>query len=277
MISGDETQQLNAEPDIVPGPISDASSSGKKRLDPDDDSDRTSNKRLHVSDSPEPQPSCRTCNTSDHTTEDCQISSASKKKSVHDPVSKTTALGARRVSVSTLAKIPLQINGKELKAVFDSGSELSIIRESVATPIIGKRTLVNTLLCGNGKSRIASQMILETICIVDKRVLKIQFYVVPDKMTTSDITIGMNLLVNKPALIVKVTAKGARLVNKPELKNVGTSNPLLELAFDDETSNEELKQLRTLVCKYEHLFPDGFMKRSAMLQSIKEQAKLNQP
>ncbi|GBP92949.1 hypothetical protein EVAR_84052_1 [Eumeta japonica] len=102
----------------------------------------------------------------------------------------------RRVDACSVKQVSSQLThlGQSYNFCFDSGSECSLIKETLANKFGGKRlgSLVTLLGIGNADVNSTCQ-ILSEICI-DDNVIELLFHVVPDDAINSDIIIGRDLI-----------------------------------------------------------------------------------
>ncbi|GBP37921.1 hypothetical protein EVAR_21457_1 [Eumeta japonica] len=102
----------------------------------------------------------------------------------------------RRVDACSVKQVSSQLThlGQSYDFCFDSGSECSLIKETLANKFGGKRfgSLVTLLGIGNADVNSTCQ-ILSEICI-DDNVIELLFHVVPDDAINSDIIIGRDLI-----------------------------------------------------------------------------------
>ncbi|GBP19132.1 hypothetical protein EVAR_83445_1 [Eumeta japonica] len=102
----------------------------------------------------------------------------------------------RRVDTCSVKQVSSQLThlGQSYDFCFDSGSECSLIKETLANKFGGKRfgSLVTLLGIGNADVNSICQ-ILSKICI-DDNVIELLFHVVPDDAINSDIIIGRDLI-----------------------------------------------------------------------------------
>lgn len=273
---------LNARAATVPELISVATSIRKKRSHPSSSS-TTYNKRSRFSDNTPPTTSCRICKKTNHSTNDCRFKPSESKPETSNKDSKTAAPACTYckrpghtyetcfkrertltskvncVASHKLAPITIKIGERTLQAIFDSGAECSIIRESIATALPGQRRPVVNYLKGIGQFPALSLTKLTTVCVVDTISVELEFYVLPDYEMSTDILVGMNLI-HDTNLSVIITSNGTKLIHKTLINHVSDSSCLFNNLDCDLTNEDEVMQLRRLLTKYEHLFIRGYPK-----------------
>lgn len=274
---------LNARATTVPELISVATSIRKKRSHPSSNSTMP-NKRSRFADSQPSTSSCRICKKTNHSTNDCRFKPPEAKPETgnKDPKAQTiptctyckkpghsyeTCFKRERsltsnvnyVGSNKLAPIFIKIGGKTLQAVFDSGAECSIMRESVAMVLPGQRSSAVNYLKGIGQFPALSLTKLTTICVIDTINIELEFHVLPDYEMSTDILVGMNLI-HDTNLNVIITPHGTKLVHNTIINLVCTNSPIFNHLDCDLTSEDEISQLRGLLNKYEHLFIRGYPK-----------------
>lgn len=124
-----------------------------------------------------------------------------------------------------LASITITIGEKHLQAIFDSGAECSIIKESVAVALPGQRRPVVNYLKGIGRFPALSSTKLTIACVVDTISVELEFYVILDYEMSTDILVGMNLI-NDTDLSVIITSNGTKLIHKTLTNHVSTNSYL---------------------------------------------------
>ena len=88
----------------------------------------------------------------------------------------------------------LSLQGESFPFCFDSGAECSLIKESVASKLSGRRTADVVVMRGIGNTCVKStSQILSTVC-VNVFALEITFHVLPDSHLKYDIMIGREIL-----------------------------------------------------------------------------------
>ncbi|XP_037875869.1 uncharacterized protein LOC119630446 [Bombyx mori] len=161
------------------------------------------------------------------------------------------------VAGSKLAPIQVKFGSKSFQAIFDSGAECSLMRESVAAQIPGKRLQTADYLKGIGQFPVLSIATLVTVGVIDNINVELQFHIVADYEMTTDILVGMNLI-NNTNLTMTITSGGTRLARQPHVNQVQCINPIFDKLDCDLTNEEDIAKLRTLLNKYQHLFIRGY-------------------
>ncbi|CAH0719367.1 unnamed protein product, partial [Brenthis ino] len=158
-----------------------------------------------------------------------------------------------RIELLNTRATTVKIGPRTFQAVFDSGAECSLIRESIAAQLPGKRLETVNYLMGIGQFPVLSIATLVTIGVIDNINVEPQFYIVADYEMTTDILIGMNLI-NNTNLTMMITSVGTRLTRLLNINQVQCMNPIFDKLDCDLTSEEDITKLRTLLNKYQHLF-----------------------
>lgn len=274
---------LNARATTVPELISVATSIRKKRSHPSSNS-TLPNKRTRFTDNQLSSSSCRICKKTNHSTNDCRFKPSESRPEIgnKDPKTQTVPTCSyckkpghtyeicfRRersltsnvnfVASNKLAPITIRIGEKTLKAVFDSGAECSIMRESIAAPLQGRRSPAVNYLKGIGQFPALSLVKFSTICVIDTISIELEFYILPDYEMTTDILVGMNLIHDTNMSMV-ITPNGTKLIYNMLANHVSLNSPLFNNLNCDLTSEDEITQLRALLNKFEHLFIRGYPK-----------------
>lgn len=286
---------LNTRASTVPELISVASSiRTTKRSNPNSNNMVTS-KRPRFLNSTSTSSSCRICKRSNHSTSDCYFKPTElkfeqrnntkpethNKEVIPNQNNKSTlcsfckipghtfetcfkrerslSSNVNYVAGSKLAPIEIKIGVKNLSAVFDSGAECSLIRESIAAQLPGRRLQTANYLKGIGQFPVLSIATLITIGVIDDINVELQFHIVADYEMTTDILVGMNLI-NNTNLTMMVTSEGTRLTRQPNINHVQSVNPIFDKIDCDLTNEEDIMKLRTLLNKYQHLFIRGYPK-----------------
>ncbi|CAH0731547.1 unnamed protein product, partial [Brenthis ino] len=283
---------LNTRATTVPELISVASSiRTMKRAHPNSNSVNTSKRPRFSNATPSTLP-CRICKRSNHTTSECYYKPTESKPEQRNKTktennnkevtsnqnNKTTICSfckipghsfetcfkrersltsnVNYIAGSKLAPIQVKIGPRTFQAVFDSGAECSLIRESIAAQLPGKRLETVNYLRGIGQFPVLSIATLVTIGVIDNINVELQFYIVADYEMTTDILIGMNLI-NNTNLTMMITSVGTRLTRLLNINQVQCMNPIFDKLDCDLTSEEDITKLRTLLNKYQHLFIRG--------------------
>ncbi|XP_059045273.1 uncharacterized protein LOC131841058 [Achroia grisella] len=160
---------------------------------------------------------------------------------------------------NTLNVMRMSVCGKLINTVFDSGAECSVMRESVANKLPGRRCQIVTYLRGIGPFPIISTSTLKAVCIIDDVNVEILFYILPDHDMTTDVLIGADIL-HSSGLSVIVTRERARLCYNPCIQYIQSKSPLFEKIDHDLTDEHQINQLLTLLYKYSELFTRGYSK-----------------
>lgn len=191
------------------------------------------------------RPTCTFCSKVGHTYETC----FKRERAV---VSNVNCVGLPKLNSMLVI-----IGSFKLTAMFDSGAECSVIRESLAVKLPGKRIDVVNYLKGIGQFTVVSLSTLTAVCVVDNLRVELTFHVVPDYELSSDILIGMNLIENTNLSVV-VNSQGARLVHQPAVYHMRSQNEKFDIIDCDLTNQDQINELKILLNKYGHLFIRGY-------------------
>lgn len=191
------------------------------------------------------RPTCSFCSRPGHTYETCY----KRERAV---VSNVNCVGTAKLN-----SMSIQIGDLKLSAIFDSGAECSLMCESLASKLPGKRINVVNYLKGIGQFTVVSLSIITTVCVIDDLRVELQFHVVPDYDVGSDILIGMNLIENTNLSVV-VNSQGAILVRQPVVCHIRSQNQKFDCLDCDLTDDNQIGELRILLNKFEHLFIHGY-------------------
>lgn len=192
---------------------------------------------------------CSFCSKSGHTFDTCYRRDKHIVSNVNSVTSKSSNLNSIRMQVGDLV----------INAVFDSGAECSVMRESIADKLPGSRRQVVSYLRGIGPFPVISMSTLTAICVIDDLHIEILFHVLPDYEMTSDVLIGANIL-HESGLSVIITQDSAKLFHQPRVLHVQSNSPLFDDIDHDLTDETEIAQLLTLLKRYSDLFTRGFAK-----------------
>lgn len=225
------------------------------RSRPTSTAERTPNNNLSVSPSnPTPKPSniktCTFCSKTGHTFETC----FRREKEVRSNNVNSISQKGRRLN-----NMKIKIGDVVLDTVFDSGAECSVMRESIANKLPGRRNLITNCLRGIGSFPVLSLSTLTAICVIDGVHVEILFHVLADYEMTSDVLIGTNLL-HDTGLSVIVTQNNATLLPQRRVMQLRNDSPIFDNLDHDLTDESEINQLLVLLNKFSHLFTRGYAK-----------------
>lgn len=196
---------------------------------------------------------CSFCSKMGHTVESCY----SRGKKILPPT--INSINNNQGQSSNLNSMRVIVGGVDLNAVFDSGAECSIMRESVACKLPGKRRHVVQYLRGIGPFTVVSMSTLTLLCVIDSVNVEIEFHILPDYEMTTDVLIGANLL-RVTGLSVVVTKTSARLVSQPQVMHMRSRDPIFDNLDHDLINESDINELMILLNKYSFLFTRGFGK-----------------
>lgn len=284
---------LNTRATTVPELISVASSIRTMKRSHPNSNNTSANKRPRFSNTTPSTSSCRICKRSNHTTSECYYkmteskpeqrnkmrSETDGKEIITNQNNKTTICSFCKIpghsfetcfkreraltsnvnfiAGSKLAPIQVKIGAKTFQAIFDSGAECSLIRESVAAQLPGRRIQTANYLKGIGQFPVLSIATLVTVGMIDSINVELQFHIVADYEMTTDILVGMNLI-NDTNLTMVITSDGTRLTRQLNVNHVQNKDPIFDKLDCDLTNEEDITRLRTLLNKYQHLFIRGY-------------------
>ncbi|KAI5738823.1 hypothetical protein M8J77_011604 [Diaphorina citri] len=143
--------------------------------------------------------------------------------------------------------------GEFFTFLFDSGSECSLMTESIASKFEGERITETVNLYGLGEATVQSTIQVQSIVTIDGHSVKIVFHVVPDIFLKEPIIIGREIISNdlkfvvekdrytliKSAEPIESSNSTGRVINQsfqresiPECSNLGSLVPLTQLCSD---------------------------------------------
>lgn len=280
---------LNTRATSVPELISVASSIRKRRAHPGTSSELPY-KRPRWFDAASSPSSCRICKRTNHSTANCRYKGTETSTQSSNKDAKVPSLPAiprqqictyckkpghtydvcykrersltsnvNYIAGTKLAPIIITIGDKTIQAIFDSGAECSIVRESIAAALPGKRSQAVNYLKGIGQFPTLSLTKLMTICIIDSIRVELQFYILPDNEMSTDVLVGMDLI-HGTNLGMIITASGTKLIHQTSINHISTNSPIFNNLDTDLTDDGNVNRLRILLNKYEHLFIHGYPK-----------------
>lgn len=282
---------MNARATSVPELISVASSIRAKRPHPSS-SNQSQPKRVRYSVDNRPNlPYCNYCKKAGHTIGNCRNRNSSitntlqtqKNPVVSSPLLKpndklcsfcskpghtfdtcyrrekqmSSNVNSISKNASKLNTMRMRVGDTLLNTVFDSGAECSVIRESIASKLPGRRHQTVNLMRGIGSFPVISMNTLTTICVIDGINIEIMFHVLPDYEMTTDVLIGADILQDS-GLSVIVTQGTATLCAQPRVMHMRSESPLFENLDHDLTNESQIELLLILLNKYSDIFTRGF-------------------
>ncbi|CAG9572926.1 unnamed protein product [Danaus chrysippus] len=199
----------------------------------------------NVSKGSDTSPTCSYCQKIGHTFETCF-------KRTEAVVSNINCVGSTKVNL-----MPVLIENFKLLAMFDTGAECSVIRESLASKLPGRRTDLVRYLKGLGQFTVVSLSTLTTVCVISDLRVEIQFHIVPDYEICSDVLIGVNLIENTNLSVI-VNSHGVTLLRQPAICHVMSRSDKFNNLNCDLTDQDQINRLTILLNKYENLFIYGY-------------------
>lgn len=88
----------------------------------------------------------------------------------------------------------LRTSGEQFLFHYDSGAECSLVRESVACKLQGKRLHNTVTMTGIGQTSVYSTMQIETVVEIDDIAIVVVFHVLPDHYLRYDLMIGREIM-----------------------------------------------------------------------------------
>lgn len=158
---------------------------------------------------------------------------------------------------SNLNTMCIRVGDVEVNTVFDSGAECSVMRDSIASKLPGRRHQVVNYLRGLGPFPIISIYTLTVVCKINDINVEILFHILPDYEMTTDVLIGANLL-HETGLSVIVTRTTATLLRQPYVMHIQSNHAMFDSLDHDLVNETEVSQLLALLNKYSFLFTKGF-------------------
>ena len=151
----------------------------------------------------------------------------------------------------------INIGCRHYEGIFDSGADCSLIKQSIALEIPGKRQDTITYLKGIGSVPVLSLHKISTTCTIDNIIMDIVFFVVLDHEIPKDVLIGKDIL--------SIPGIGVHLTNQTVVftRNIETRN-IMQVKYTDfgeiETdisSKKDLDELTKVLCRYRQSFTEG--------------------
>lgn len=169
----------------------------------------------------------------------------------------------RRVDFCAINPIGRLVHdGESYNFTFDSGSECSLLKESISNKFSGPRFYDPVCMTGIGKSKVESlYQVLSKVCI-DDITMEVLFHVLPSQYLSNDIMIGREVLVN--GMSVSLNADQCSFVASPMVKVVnecGNSSSKNGLTVDQvrtDLEGEEKSKLFSILTEFADSFADGY-------------------
>lgn len=190
---------------------------------------------------------CSFCLKTGHTYDTCYRREKQISSNVNSVSLKNVKLNSMRLCIGQTI----------IDAVFDSGAECSLMCESIANKLPGRRCQTVTFLRGIGPFPVMSMSTLTTVCVIDSINVEISFNVLFDYEMTSNVLIGANIL-HDTGLSVVISDAKAVLCFLPRVMHLQAPTSLFENLDHDLTDENQIDQLFTLLNKFSDLFTRGF-------------------
>lgn len=150
-------------------------------------------------------------------------------------------------------------NGQSLTFHFDSGAECSLVKESFATKLSGRRYCNVVSLIGIGNKTVYSTEQILCSVEIDQYPTEILFHVLPDVYLRSDIMIGREILFS--GFVVNISANKFSLTKGNVINACTKSAQPIVSDFNDvdtEISAERKQSLVKILQNYSEYFTTGF-------------------
>ncbi|CAG9565301.1 unnamed protein product [Danaus chrysippus] len=153
--------------------------------------------------------------------------------------------------------VVVEIGNKHFQAMFDSGADCSLVRESTALSLPGSRTNKTTYLKGIGPVPAISFSQVTSVCYINDMHLELDFHIVLDHELPADILIGRDIL-KIPGLKVTMSHSGVTMTRDEQHKTAANIWQLSSSSIDTDLKNkDEIDRLMTVLRKYEDYFREG--------------------
>lgn len=153
--------------------------------------------------------------------------------------------------------ISIVIGNKHFQAIFDSGADCSLVRESIALSLPGSKTNKTTYLKGIGPVPVMSFSQITSVCYINGMHLELDLHIVLDHELPADILIGRDIL-NIPGLKVTLSHSGIMMTREEHHKAAANIWQLSSRSINTDIKNkEEIERLMSLLKKYEDYFREG--------------------
>lgn len=146
--------------------------------------------------------------------------------------------------------ILVYIKESSIEAMFDSGADCSLVRETTALTLPGLQTTKTTYLKGIGPVLIMSFNQVTTICTINNLHIELNLHVVLDHQLPCDIIIGRDIL-STPGLEISLTKEGV-IISRTEVEQKELSTYLI-LSTDIKTASPIRKRFNGFCICYINL------------------------
>lgn len=211
------------------------------------------------------KPPCFFCSKPGHTIGTCFKRMGSEQKNVN-----LCQTSSRPRSV-----IWANFRVRSLECMFDSGADCSLVRNSIAVSLPGRRSGALKCLKGIGPIPLFTSTQIETICEIDGVTVELELCVVQDHEIPVNIIIGRDLL-DIPGIEVIISNVRTTVVRRLEEHQVlHVQDAEFNQIDSDVTKKEECEALRKMLDKYKHVFVKGYGK--TMVNTGKLTIRLKDP
>lgn len=147
--------------------------------------------------------------------------------------------------------------------LFDSGSECSLIKETVSLSVDGKHVNDLISLKGIGDSSIVCTSQILAVVNIQNMNFEILFHVVPNHCLYTDVIIGRDLL--GYGVNVSVSDRGV-VINQERIINTCASSQLPDLSkVSTDVTGDDKNKLISLLEKFKHQFVEGHLQVVSLL------------
>lgn len=161
----------------------------------------------------------------------------------------------------------LTVSGKNFPFIFDSRSECSLIKKSVANQIKGKQQFKTVELIGIGNSSVKCIMQLLALICVQNLVLEVLFHVVTDASLKEPILLGRDLIAMR--IGVEINMLGLKMFRSKFTNFCEQSHNSNNIQVNTDLVGEEKAALLALLARYSDCFVEGIPKNRIKTGNMK--------